>query len=597
MNIIIAPETQIDGYKVDHRRQYPKNTQLIASNLTARGTRRTGTDKVVFFGLQYFLKEYLINQWNQNFFQQPLDKILARFQRRINNYLGPNQVGVSHIAALHNLGYLPISIRALPEGSAHKLRIPSLLIYNTQPDFFWLTNYLETILSTTVWGPCTSATTAFEYKKLLTRFALETVGDAGFVQWQGHDFSFRGMYGMEAALMSGGAHLTSFTGTDTIPAIDWLEGYYNANSDKELIGGSVAATEHSVACSTILNFVEKVRVETDGTVVEDELMNLADVEYVKHLITEIYPEGIVSIVADSFDYWNTITNTARILKDVIMGRNGKVVFRPDTGDPVKVVVGDIIESLDKVSYATDLAKAAVWAAEGAVDEVREETAHGECGDGEPTTFFTYRDKAYRLVTEIDWNRHDKQYYYVDGHRVKSVTEVTLTPEQKGSIQCLWDIFGGTTTAKGCKLLDQHVGLIYGDSIALERCGNICAGLAAKGFASTNVVYGIGSYTYQHVTRDTDQYAVKATFAVVDGKDINIYKKPKTGDGMKNSARGLVAVFKDDKGEFYLKDNATWAEVDSCELKEVFRDGKLLIDQTLAEIRARVDQNVRKALAT
>jgi nicotinamide phosphoribosyltransferase len=594
--ITIAPETQIDGYKVDHRRQYPDKTQVIASNLTARGTRRTKTDKVIFFGLQYFIKEYLIDQWNENFFSQPLDKVLARFTRRINNYLGPNQVGVSHIAALHQLGYLPISIRALPEGSAYKLRIPSLLIYNTQPDFFWLTNYLETILSTTVWGPCTSATTAFEYKKLLTKYALETVGDAGFVQWQGHDFSFRGMFGMEAALMSGGAHLTSFTGTDTIPAIDWLEGYYGANSDTELIGGSVAATEHSVACSTILNFVEKVRGYSNKELTEDELMDLADIEYVKHLITEVYPEGIVSIVADSFDYWNTITNTARALKDVIMARNGKVVFRPDTGNPVRVVVGDEIQSLDNEEYVTNLEKAGEWMADGMLDKVGEETPHGECGPWNVTGHFAYQGKAYQVDVEIEWNRHDKRYYYMDGHTVKSVKEVTLTPEQKGSIQCLWDIFGGTTTATGHKLLDSHVGLIYGDSITLDRAEKICEGLKKKGFASINIVFGVGSFTYQYVTRDTDQYAVKATFAVVDGKDINIFKKPKTGDGMKNSATGLVAVFKDEAGEYYLKDKATWAEVENCELKEVFRDGKLLVDHTLAEIRARINSNVAQSLA-
>lgn len=504
----IPPETQIDGYKVDHRRQYPAGTQVIASNLTPRGTRRLNTDKVVFFGLQYFVKEYLVHQWNATFFQQPLETVLARFSRRINNYLGPNKVGVSHIAALHGLGYLPISLRALPEGSLYGLRIPSLLIHNTLPEFFWLTNYLETILSTTVWGPCTSATTAFQYKRLLTRYAMETVGDAGFVPWQGHDFSFRGMFGMEAALMSGGAHLTSFTGTDTIPAIDWLEIYYGANSDKELVGGSVAATEHSVACSTILDFVEKVRIESNGTITEDALMDLADIEYVKHLITVVYPDGIVSIVADSFDYENTITNTARVLKDVIMARSGKVVFRPDTGDPVKIV----------------------------------------CGDTEGQTYHA----------------------------------------REGSIQCLWDIFGGTVSPQGFKVLDQHVGLIYGDSITLSRCEQICAGLKAKGFASTNLVYGIGSFTYQYVTRDTDQYAVKATFATVNGRDIAIYKRPKTGDGMKNSATGLVAVFKDAAGQLYLKDRATWAEVEGCELKEVFRDGKLLIDQTLGEIRARIN---------
>ncbi len=505
---IIPPETQIDGYKVDHRRQYPAGTQIIASNLTSRGTRRLNTDKVVFFGLQYFVKEYLINQWNEGFFKQPVEKVLARFTRRINNYLGPNKVGVSHIAALHALGRLPISIRALPEGSVYKLRVPALIIHNTLPEFFWLTNYLETILSTTVWGPCTSATTAFQYKKLLTKYALETVGDASFVQWQAHDFSFRGMFGMEAALMSGAAHATSFTGSDTVPVADWLELFYRADSDKELIIGSVAATEHSVACSTILDFVNKVRIESDGAITEDEMMNLADIEYVKHLITEVYPDGIVSIVADSFDYWNTITQTARALKDIIMARNGKVVFRPDTGDPVAMVIGTQNQG------ATDY-------------------------------------------------------------------------ERKGSIECLWDIFGGTETAKGYRLLDSHVGLIYGDSITLDRAERICAGLADKRFASINVVYGVGSFTYQYVTRDTDQYAVKATFARVKDRDINIFKKPKTGDGMKNSATGLVAVFKDDKGEFYLKDKATWDEVENCELKEVFRDSNLLIDQALSDIRARI----------
>lgn len=521
-NLYDTTVLQIDGYKVDHRRQYPEYTEIIASNLTARGTRRPDTDHVVFFGLQYFLKEYLIEQWNKNFFNLPKEEVLEFFAETINDYLGPNEVGTQHIADLHDLGYLPISIWALPEGSFYKLRIPSLVIFNTDKRFFWLTNYLETILSTTVWGPCTSATTAFQYRSLLVAFANLTVGNTDFVPFQGHDFSFRGMFGMEAAKMSGGAHLTSFYGTDTIPAIGWLKKYYNATSKEGIIGCSVAATEHSVACSTILNFVDKIRVDHNGATY-DELMNLADIEYVKHLITVVYPTGIVSIVADSFDYWNTITKTAKVLKDVIMARDGKVVFRPDTGDPVKVVCG----------YTDD---------------------------------------------EIEIKKIENLFYE---------NEQTLTEfEKKGSIECLWDIFGGTITEKGYKLLDPHVGLIYGDSITLERARLICEGLANKGFASTNIVFGIGSFTYQYVTRDTDCYAVKATFARVDGRDINIYKKPK-GDGVKNSALGLVAVYKDENGEFYLKDSATWEELRNCELKEVFTDGKLLVDDTLTNIRERL----------
>lgn len=130
-------------------------------------------------------------------------------------------------------------------------------------------------------------------------------------------------------------------------------------------------------------------------------------------------------------------------------------------------------------------------------------------------------------------------------------------------------------------------MIYGDSITIERARAICEGLKAKGFASTNVVFGIGSYTYQFVTRDTDGFAVKATFAKIAGEDREIFKAPKTGDGTKNSAKGLVAVFKDENGEFYLKDQASWDEVNNCEFIEVFQDGKLLNDASLAEIRARL----------
>lgn len=523
------PITLIDGYKAGHILQYPEGTELILSNLTARSTRRKDTDHVVFAGLQYFIKEYLISLWNVEFFQRPVDEIAAEYTRRMNSYLPGNEIGEQHVRDLHALGYLPLTILALPEGTLHKLKVPSMVIWNTKKEFFWLTNYLETILSTTVWGMCTSATTAFQYRRLLNRFAMETVGNTDFVPWQGHDFSFRGMFGLEAAVMSGSPHMFSFNGTDTIPAIDFLEYYYNANCEKEIIGMSVAATEHSVACSTILDFVRKVRIEITRQgrqVINDELMNLADIEYVKHLITEVYPKGIVSIVADSFDYWNTITNTARVLKDVILSRDGKVVFRPDTGDPVRVVVG-------------------------------------------------YQEDQYF--------KQGNKYYLETMPEALEITE----EEAKGSIQCLWDIFGGTITDKGFKLLDSHVGLIYGDSITLERAEQICEGLKTKGFASINIVFGIGSFTYQYVTRDTDGYAVKATFAMINGEAVEIYKSPK-GAEFKKSATGLTAVFKDENGELYLKDRATWEEINNCEFVKVFENGELACDWTLAQIRQRLE---------
>jgi nicotinamide phosphoribosyltransferase len=166
----------------------------------------------------------------------------------------------------------------------------------------------------------------------------------------------------------------------------------------------------------------------------------------------------------------------------------------------------------------------------------------------------------------------------------------LEAEYKGAVQVLWETFGGTTTDQGFKVLDEHIGLIYGDSITLERCEDICDRLQKKGFASTNVVFGIGSYTYQYTTRDTFGFAVKATYAEVDGKPKEIFKKPKTDDGTKNSAKGLTAVYRNQlTGELWLKDQATWNEVHHCEFKTVFKDGRIDNTISLAEIR----DNIKK----
>ena len=273
---------------------------------------------------------------------------------------------------------------------------------------------------------------------------------AEFVQWQGHDFSFRGMSSLESALLSGMGHLLSFTGTDSIPAIDGLEQYYNANAEEELIGGSVAATEHSVMCSG----------SKDG-----------ELETFKRLITEVYPNGIVSIVSDTWDLWKVCTEYLAELKEIVLQRNGKVVIRPDSGDPVKIICGD---------------------ADGATDA-----------------------------------------------------------ERKGVVELLWDIFGGTTTDKGYKLLDSHIGAIYGDSINLERAEAICEGLKQKGFAS-QLVFGIGSYTYQYNTRDTFGLAMKATYVEINNEGLEIFKNPITDDGTKKSATGLLQV-KKENGKYVLYD--------------------------------------------
>lgn len=490
----INPLMLIDFYKADHRRQYPEGTELVYSNFTPRKSRLEGNENLVFFGLQYFIKEYLVKQWNEGFFNVPKEKIVADYKRRMDNALGKDSIPVEHIAELHDLGYLPLIVKGLPEGTIVSPKIPVVTVYNTHPKFFWLTNYLESLMSAILWKPSTSATTAFQYRKTFDAYARTTVSDNNidFVYWQGHDFSFRGMSGIEDACISAAGHLLSFYGTDSVPAIDFHELYYNADSDKELVGGSVPATEHSVMCM--------------GT--KDN-----EIGTFERLIAELYPKGIVSIVSDTWDFWKVITEFLPELKSKILARDGKVVIRPDSGDPVKIIVGD--------------------------------------KDATPGS-----------------------------------------PEYKGAIECMWEIFGGTVTDKGYKLLDSHIGLIYGDSITLQRQKAILEGLKEKGFASFNVVLGIGSYTYEYVTRDTYGFAMKATYGEVNGEGRNIFKDPKTDDGTKKSAKGLLAVHRAD-GKLKLKDECSWEEEKQGLLQTVFENGKVLNEQSLSQIRERIVKELEK----
>lgn len=499
-----------DGYKLDHRSQYPKGTQKVFSNLTARGSRVKDIKKTVFFGLQGFLKK-MNREFQANFFSRSKGEVLVEYQRIMNSY--GSSISIDHIGQLHDLQYLPLNIRALPEGTQVPLRVPYFTIENTLPEFFWLVNYLETYISCELWKPITSATTAFEYRKLLTKYAEET-GDVSFVPFQGHDFSFRGMSSIGDALLSGSGHLLSFVGSDTIPAISYLEDNYFTDADHELIACSVPATEHSVMCA--------------GIAVEGEEATF------KRLITEIYPAGIVSIVSDTMNLWDVLTKFMPNLKDEIMARNGKVVIRPDSGDPVDII----------------------------------------CGKPH-----LYQNGKYYQQAPREQITNGSNYY----------TDLISEPEAKGVIELLWDTFGGTVNDKGYKVLDSHVGAIYGDSITLERAEQICERLKAKGFASTNIVFGIGSYTYEYVTRDTFMMAVKATACKVNDVEYEIFKNPITDSGMKKSAKGYLQVVKDENGELTLKDQIPYADIDKGELVSVYKDGKLVRSrlQTLFSIRQRL----------
>jgi nicotinamide phosphoribosyltransferase len=562
------PLTQIDFYKADHRRQYPDGTNLVYSNFTARSNSLSNlpdnNDGIVFFGLQHYIKFFLIDSFNNGFFNKDKDAVVKEYKRRMDNALGKDAVPVEHIGALHDLGYLPIEIRALGEGTYVPIKVPVLTIHNTHPDFFWLVNYLETSISCELWKACVSATTAKWYKDLFDSYAHKTSDNIDFTGFQGHDFSFRGMSGVHDAALSGAAHLTSFYGTDTIPAIDLLEDYYHADSDLELIGCSVPATEHSVMAMG----------SKDG-----------EIETFKRLIFDLYPKGIVSVVSDTWDLWKVLTEYLPLLKDDIMARDGKVVIRPDSGDPVDIICGikdtrkvfDLFECPDKETMLE-------YAEEYLHDKICEETAHGEYG-GDITEDIIWNGDVYTLTYSPDWNRHDKEYYYIDNYGDKTpsidkVVPLVTTPSEKGCIELLWDIFGGTINSKGYKELSQKIGLIYGDSITPARAKQIMERLESKGFSSTNVVLGIGSFTYQYNTRDTYGFAMKATYGEVDGVGRNIFKDPVTDNGIKKSATGLLKVT---NGVLY--DNQD-KNVES-DLKTIFKDGSLVKETSLSEIRKRL----------
>lgn len=542
-----------DFYKTSHKAVYPKGTEVIYSTFTPRSNKYFPiANEVVVFGIQGFVKKYLVEYFNENFFKRTKDEVVNEYNRIIKFTLGEQYVDSEHIEKLHDLGYLPIKLKALKEGTLSPIKVPVMTIENTHPDFFWLTNYLETLISTEIWQPMTSATISHQYRKLFEEYALKTVGNTLGVDFQGHDFSMRGMSSLESAMTSGAGHLLSFTGTDTIPAILYHEKYYNANVENELVGVSIPATEHSVMSAGT---------SADGD--RDEY------ETFKRIITEVYPEGFVSVVSDTYDFWKVITETLLQLKEDIMNRDGRLVVRPDSGDPVEIICGtkDIIQlhtlngDLEQVN---DLLQR-YFQIDG--EEVKEGTHEYK---------FRIGDNVYVVKATID---------QLGGGKSEILNIRKPTVEEKGLIECLWEIFGGLVTDKGYKVLDSHIGAIYGDSITYERAKEICERLEAKGFASTNVVYGIGSYTFQYNTRDSFGFAMKATYAVINGEEKLLFKDPKTDDGTKRSQRGKVKVYETNGSIAYVDGLYDESNYNDDLLQDVFVDGKLVRDQSLSEIRA------------
>ena len=478
------PMLLIDFYKAVHAEMLPQNITKSVSYFTPRMSRVKRWDKVVMFGLQGFIKEYLIDYFNDNFFNVPLETVMSEYTRIMDNTLGKNAYNPKKIEKLHNLGYLPIQIVALPEGTLVPMHVPMFGITNTHEDFAWLPQALESLISAEMWHIMLAATVGYTYRQIVNEYYDKTCDDDVSRARALGAFDFRGEECLQSATKAGAGWLLSFLNTATVPAIPYLENYYLCDCAKEPVGFGSPSTEHSVMCS---NFA------VDG----DEITLL------RRLLTEIYPNTSFSAVLDSYDYWNVIDNILPQLKPEIMAHNGCMLMRGDSGDCVEVVTKTVFK--------------------------------------------------------------------------------------------LWDIFGGTVNSKGYKVLDSHVKAIYGDSITVQRCEEIYHILMENGFACSNVALGVGSFSFQCIeedgilkpfTRDTFSSCIKATYCEIDGTPTPIFKDPKDG-GFKKSQKGCCVVYNSMEGLWY-QDEYSWLGASNSPyqlLETVFKDGKMVKEQTLSEVRS------------
>lgn len=314
----ISPMLVKDFYKATHADCYPSGLTRLVSYYTPRMSRLEGQDKLVMFGLQAFIKEFLIESFNESFFARDKQEVLDEYAHIMDNTLGKGAYNLAKIAELHDLGYLPLEIRALPEGCRVNVRVPMFEIFNTHPKFAWLVNTIESAISATLWHAMVSANVGVMYRNIVNRYYDKTVEDEVPRSRALGDFSMRGQESIEGAVMSSAGFCLSFLNTATVPAIPWLEKNYNCDCAKEPVAFGAISTEHSVMCS---NYA------IDGD----------EITLFRRLLTEVYPHHSFSIVSDSYDYWNVVDNILPQLKQEILNHDGCLLVRGDSGDPVQIV--------------------------------------------------------------------------------------------------------------------------------------------------------------------------------------------------------------------------------------------------------------------
>lgn len=501
-----------DFYKAVHSEMVPKSLTRSVSYYTPRKTRINRWNKVVNFGLQAFCKTWLIDYFNENFFNRPEDEVVEEYRTYMENTMGKGICDFSKIRNLHRLGYLPVEIVSLPEGVEVPMHCPIFGITNTLPEYAWLGQALESLISAEMWYPMICATVGHEYRKVVNEWYSKTCDDNIPRRRALGNFDFRGDQGVDAALKAGSAWCLSFVNSATVPVIPYLEAMYNCDCTKEEVAFGAVSTEHFVMCS---NSAFDIAANPDETYEFKDIDPMRERVLIKRLLTEVYPHTSFSCVSDSYDYWNVVDNILPTLKKEILEHDGCMLVRGDSGDCVKVVTDTVFH--------------------------------------------------------------------------------------------LWNIFGGTVNSKGYKVLNPHVKALYGDSITVQRAEEIYKILEENGFAASNVSLGIGSFSMhcfeedgqlKPFTRDTFSSAIKAVYAEFTDENGNVRKMPvfkdpktdrETGAGFKKSQKGCCSVYVED-GEYKFVDGLNWEEAyyGPNELKTVFKDGKLVNEVSLTEVRNRLN---------
>lgn len=462
MNIILAT----DSYKLSHWNQYPEGTETIYSYFESRvGARFPNT---VFFGLQYLIKRYL-----EGVVVTP--SMLDDAERLAKVHFGKegmiNRLGWEHIIHVHD-GKLPLRIKAVAEGTAVPTSNVLMTVENTDPACFWLTNAMETLL-THVWYGCTVASLSYDTLQRIGEFLDATGGSRDGLLFMLHDFGGRGVTGHEAAGVGGAAHLVNALGTDTLPGMELALNYYDA--DLDTLAFSVPATEHSVMTA---------------------LGREGEMKVVDKLLDE-YPDGILSVVADSYDIYGFVQEIGTIFHQRILARDGKFVVRPDS------------------------------------------------------------------ITKEDQSPEELM--------------VTLS-------EMLWDYFGGTINDAGYKVLEPHIGLLWGDGINPTGIETILTFCKEAGFAAENYVFGMGGGLLQKIDRDTQSFAFKCCAAKRNGKWYDIQKDPL--DSSKVSKKGRLQLEHNKNGWFTTPLTGEGkVDTEANLLKTVFEDGELIKEYTFSEVRA------------